>query len=200
MAQIVWLFILAITLHNLEEAIWLPQWSRTGGKWHPRVGDFEFRVAVVILTVTAIVFAVASTVGGKESWGTYAVTGYAFAMLLNVFSPHVLVTVVTPRYMPGLATAVLAVLPTTGYLVSIALAQDYVRTPQFFGWAALMTVGLLASIRPLFALGRRLGAGSKRSYASAARATQSKALADPEAAIAEIGSLVKAGNAAKGGV
>ena len=31
-----WLFPAAITVHNLEEAIWLPAWSRTAGRWHVR--------------------------------------------------------------------------------------------------------------------------------------------------------------------
>ena len=34
---IAWLFALVVTLHNLEEAIWLPDWSQTAGRWHSPV-------------------------------------------------------------------------------------------------------------------------------------------------------------------
>ena len=37
--QFGWLFAIVTAAHNLEEAIWLPNWSRTAGRWHhPRGG------------------------------------------------------------------------------------------------------------------------------------------------------------------
>ena len=50
-----WLFPVAITVHNLEEAIWIPGWSQNVGKWHPPVGRYEFWFAVGVLTVLAYV-------------------------------------------------------------------------------------------------------------------------------------------------
>jgi len=52
--QSVWLFAAAVTLHNLEEVVWLPRWSHTAGKWHYPVGSFEFRFAVISLTMLVI--------------------------------------------------------------------------------------------------------------------------------------------------
>ena len=49
------LFALAVTLHNLEEALLLPTWSRSAGRWHHPVGAREFRFAVAVLTVFAYV-------------------------------------------------------------------------------------------------------------------------------------------------
>jgi hypothetical protein len=46
-------FPVAFALHNLEEAIWLPAWSRTAGVFDPVVGGFEFRFAVLVLTLWA---------------------------------------------------------------------------------------------------------------------------------------------------
>ena len=59
-----WLFPAAITVHNLEEAIWLPGWSRTAGEWHAGVGAFEFRFAVAVLTALAWVVTGLSLHGG----------------------------------------------------------------------------------------------------------------------------------------
>jgi hypothetical protein len=42
-----WLFPLVVTLHNTEEAIWLPAWSQHAGTWHVPVGPGEFRFAAL---------------------------------------------------------------------------------------------------------------------------------------------------------
>jgi len=42
---LIWLFALAITVHNIEEEIWLPAWSKTAGWFHYPVGIVEFRFA-----------------------------------------------------------------------------------------------------------------------------------------------------------
>jgi hypothetical protein len=39
------------TIHNAEEAVWLPAWSQTAGIWHPPVGAFEFRFAVIAVAL-----------------------------------------------------------------------------------------------------------------------------------------------------
>jgi len=48
-----WLFPFAITLHNLEEAIWLPAWSKHAGKWHRPVSPSAFPFAVAVFTLLA---------------------------------------------------------------------------------------------------------------------------------------------------
>jgi uncharacterized protein with HXXEE motif len=57
-----WLFVLAVGLHNLEEALWLPAWSERAGRWCNPVGAREFRFAVVILTAAAAVAALAANI------------------------------------------------------------------------------------------------------------------------------------------
>ena len=50
-----WLFAVAITIHNLEEALWLPGWSQSAGRWHHPVGAREFRFGVGVLTALAYI-------------------------------------------------------------------------------------------------------------------------------------------------
>jgi hypothetical protein len=83
-----WLFPIATTLHNLEEAVWLPAWSAStrGTRFHPPVGAPEFRFALAVLTILA--FAVtALAVRRPERW-LHPALGYAGAMFLNVFFPQ----------------------------------------------------------------------------------------------------------------
>jgi len=148
------LFALAVTLHNLEEALFLPAWSRSAGRWHHPVGAREFRFAVAVLTVFAYVAVYLAAVGGKGSAGAYLLAGYALAMLLNVIFPHVFATLVMRRYAPGTATALLLNLPITVLLLHRALHEGYVQVHRFAWVGPLVVVGILAAIPVLFAIGR----------------------------------------------
>ncbi|MEW6670902.1 MAG: HXXEE domain-containing protein [Thermodesulfobacteriota bacterium] len=151
---LVWLFAIAITVHNLEESIWLPRWSKSAGRWHHPVEPGEFRFAVAALTVFAYAAACLAFVGGRESAGAYLISGYALAMLINVVFPHLVATVALRRYAPGVATALVLNLPVTFFLLRQAIAEKYVR-PDTFIWAGpLVVVCILVSIPVLFALGR----------------------------------------------
>ena len=41
-----WLFPVAFTLHNIEEALWLPAFSKSAGKFQKPVNTFEYEFAV----------------------------------------------------------------------------------------------------------------------------------------------------------
>lgn len=154
--ELQWLFPVAITLHNIEEAIWLPAWSKSAGRWHRPVDPSVFRFAVAVLTALAFVVTLWSAMGGPGSVGTYLLTGYALGMLLNVLFPHLLATVALRSYMPGLATSLLLNLPVTVLLLRRAFGEGHVRLPPFAYVGALVCLGLLLSIPLLFAVGKRL--------------------------------------------
>ena len=118
-----WLFALAVTLHNLEEALWLPAWSKTAGRWHVAVGAAEFRFAVIALTLFGYICVGLAVAGSRL--GACLVGGYALAMAFNAVIPHGLATLVMRRYMPGTATAILFLLPTA--LLLLRSAFDEVR-------------------------------------------------------------------------
>jgi hypothetical protein len=65
-----WLFPLVITLHNAEEALWLPGWSKRAGRWRHPVAPGVFRFAVVILTLLAYPVTALSFISGRETLWT----------------------------------------------------------------------------------------------------------------------------------
>lgn len=156
-----WFFALAVTVHNIEEALLLPTWSQKAGKWHHPVGVQEFRFAVVVLTLLAYTAVLLAVVHGKESVGAYLLSGYALAMLLNVLFPHVIATAVMRRYAPGTFTGLLLNLPVTVLLLRQALQEGYIQLNNFVWAGPLVVIGLLLAIPALFLIGRRLP-GSKR--------------------------------------
>ncbi|NOX34874.1 MAG: HXXEE domain-containing protein [Deltaproteobacteria bacterium] len=151
-----WMFALVVTIHNIEEAIFLPKWSRTAGRWHYPVGDREFRFAVAVITVLTYVAAYFATSGGKGSIGAYIISGYALAMLLNVLFPHLIATLAMRRYAPGTATALLFNLPITSLLLYQSFHQGYVEKSVYLYIGPSVAVGIVLLIPVLFAVGRRL--------------------------------------------
>ncbi len=153
-------FAVAISVHNLEEAILLPKWSRSAGRWYPVVGAKEFRFAAIVLTLAA--YACVALSAAAVPLGDYLLCGYALAMAINVFVPHTFATLFFRRYVPGTLSALLLVLPASVLLLRAAFAEHRIEPERFMWVGPLVAVALLLSIRPLFFLGRALSATSER--------------------------------------
>ena len=151
-----WLFPIVVTLHNAEEAIWLPGWRKRDGHWHPSVTPGAFRFAAAVLTILAFAVTCLSVQSGKQTAWTYLAFGCISATLINVLIPHLAATIALRSYVPGVVTAVLLNLPVLSLLVVLALREEYVS-----GWKALefgigVSAALVASIPALFKLGKLL--------------------------------------------
>lgn len=112
------LFLLVFSLHNLEEALWLPQWSRHARKYHKEVSPNEFTFAVIIVTAIGylltfqyLIFAPAS------SFSRYIYLGFILMMVANVIFPHLIATLVLKKYAPGTITGILLNAPIGIYIL-----------------------------------------------------------------------------------
>lgn len=145
------LFVAAITLHNIEEALFLPSWSNPVGL---DISSSEFTFAVVVLTVLAYVSAyLAIRDGGRGRWA-YFYTGYALAMFLNVFFPHLLTSILVQEYAPGTGTALLLVLPASSLVLYTSIKDGFVDRAKFYVAGPIVVLGMMASVPLLFALWR----------------------------------------------
>jgi hypothetical protein len=150
-----WLFPVVITLHNAEEAIWFPGWSKGAGRWYASFAPSVARFGVTVLTVLAFVVTWLSARSGRQTVWTYLAFGYMVAMLANVI-PHIAASVATRSYTPGVVTAVVLNMPVLSLLVVLALRNGYVS-----GWMAvaysIAVPGLLLLLIPVvFKLGKTL--------------------------------------------
>jgi len=154
--NLVWLFPIVVTLHNAEEAMWLPAWAKRTGFWRTPVSPGVFRFAVSILTALAFAITWLSAESGKQTVWSYLAFGSMVVALVNVLIPHLAATLARRSYMPGVATAVVLNLPVLTLLVAMALKEGYVSG----GKASVYSVGvaalLAASIPALFKIGRAL--------------------------------------------
>ena len=151
-----WLFTLGVLAHNAEEAVSLPAWTLNAGRWHSPVGKAEFRFAVGALSGLLVVVTAAASTSEAGSIAAYLMAGYVLAMVLNVFIPHVLASIIMRKYMPGTATALLFDLPLGLWYLSKALAESRIDSGIFLWSGPLTVLAIVVSIPGLFALGRNL--------------------------------------------
>jgi hypothetical protein len=154
--NLLWLFPIFVTLHNAEEAIWLPGWSKRAVLWHSPVTPGSFRFAVAVLTAVAFAVTWMSAESGKQTVWTYLAFGCMVATLANVLIPHIALTVALRSYMPGVATAVALNLPVLSLLVVLALREGYVSGWKAAAYSAGVAGVLVASIPALFRMGKLL--------------------------------------------
>lgn len=150
------LFLLGFTLHNVEEALWLPQWSKHAKKFHEPVDKHQFIFAIIIITIEGYLVTVADILLGQSgSFINYVYLGFIGMMGLNVIIPHLAATIVLKKYAPGLITGLLLNLP-----ISLIIIVYYIQSGInvfYFVMAVLTVTGLiLFSLKYLFRLGGKL--------------------------------------------
>ena len=146
-----WLFPAAVTLHNSEEAVSLPKWISAHGSQlplHPNAARIWF--GLLLLTITAFAITYLSTNKGKQSVWAYLLFGYAAAMLINVFVPHIPATLVYREYTPGIATAILLNVPIMSFVLFQALQEQWVSGTKAIAYALLVPLAIAAGILALF--------------------------------------------------
>jgi len=156
LVAIAWLFTLGVLAHNTEEALFLPEWSASAGRWHVPVGASEFRFAVAVFSMSLVCVVVAASVARPGSLAAYLLSGYVLAMVLNVLAPHLVATIATGRYMPGTATAILFNLPLGCLFLKRALSGHYIELKVFAWSGPAVALTIAASIPLLLAIGRKV--------------------------------------------
>jgi hypothetical protein len=114
------LFILGFSLHNLEEALWLPEWSKHAARFHKEVSRNEFYFAIIVITALGYLFTFQYFVCIYSSVALiskYIYLGFVLMMVLNVIFPHIVATIILKRYAPGTLTGILLNAPVGIHLL-----------------------------------------------------------------------------------
>lgn len=149
------LFIMSFTLHNIEEAIWLPMWSKYARRYHPQVANNEFHFAVMVITLLGYILTFIFLVfGNSNDIIMYSYLGFVMMMCFNAIFPHLIATIVLKKYAPGTLTGLLLNLPIGLYLIFGRYGDQLVAYKLIIGFVVI-TIATLTSLRPLFKLGKR---------------------------------------------
>ena len=112
------LFLLGFSLHNLEEALWLPRWSKHARKYHKEVSPSEFTFAVIIVTAIGYLLTFQYFIfAPSSSLSRYAYLGFILMMVANVIFPHLIATMVLKKYAPGTITGIMLNAPIGIYIL-----------------------------------------------------------------------------------
>ncbi len=112
------LFLLGFSLHNLEEALWLPQWSKHARKYHKEVSKNEFTFAVISVTAVGYLLTFQYFIFAPSSSSSrYIYLGFILMMVGNVIFPHLIATLVLKKYAPGTITGVMLNAPLGIYIL-----------------------------------------------------------------------------------
>jgi len=110
------LFVFAFVIHNIEEAVWLPRWSKHAKKFHKSVDFNEFIFAVLIITILGVLLTFLNSIYDNKIMNSLYL-GYVGMMVLNAIFPHLVATIALRRYAPGLITAIALNLPIGSYIL-----------------------------------------------------------------------------------
>lgn len=138
----VWLLAAALTVHNAEELIFFPEWTRP---------------ALAVVTVAMWVVAALAAGAPPRSKRAYAAVAAAGILGLNVLFPHLLATIVLREYAPGVVTAVLVNSWVAALVVRAALREG-IATPRGSVKATGVAIAVVVICLPgLFWIGAMLG-------------------------------------------
>ncbi len=143
-------FCLAITLHNIEEAIWLPQWSQLGHPLQQPVTANEFYFAVIIITALAyfISFLFVHFPGIKII--KWAFIGFLGSMIFNAFFPHLISMILMKKYAPGFITGLLLNVPINSFILYKLHTQHLISAKNIIISTVIVGALLLMLIPFLF--------------------------------------------------
>ena len=150
------LFLMAFTLHNIEEGIWLPDWSKYAKNFHPPVSRNEFHFALLIVTVCGYLLTFIFSIYGEFfPIIKYAYLGFVLMMCFNSIFPHLLATIVLKKYSPGTITGLMLNLPFGSYIIFNKYNSLLDYDKLLIGFAVVSAV-TITSLKPLFELGAKL--------------------------------------------
>jgi hypothetical protein len=135
------LFGIGVTLHNLEEAMFLADWTRSHLKLRFEPNHKIYWVLTSLLSI-AIWIPVVGVCASKESSRFQdALSGFALAMAVNAVLPHLAISLVKRSYSPGLGTGMLFNLPLGVLLIHAQLSERAVSPGEV--WRASVLYALL---------------------------------------------------------
>jgi Na+(H+)/acetate symporter ActP len=138
------LFGIGVTLHNLEEAMFLADWSRTHLKLRFEPNQRIYWVLTSLVSFVVWIPVVGVCVSKERSSFDDALSGFALAMAINAVLPHLLISLVKHSYSPGVGTGMLFNLPLGILLIHERLSDRAISPVEFWRTAALYALPLAA--------------------------------------------------------
>src|ERR1035438_434389 len=138
------LFGIGVTLHNLEEAMFLVDWTRSHLKLWFEPNPTICWVLTSLVSVVIWIPVVGVCVSKESSSFQSALSGFALAMAINAVLPHFTISLVKHSYSPGVGTGMLFNLPLGVLLIDAQLSAHAISRADVWREAVLYALLLAA--------------------------------------------------------
>ncbi|MCE5169863.1 HXXEE domain-containing protein [Paenibacillus profundus] len=157
-SSILILFLFAITIHNLEEAVWLIRQSlkATKVKMHAPVKQDQFLFGLFVVTALAYLITVLYIFYPSNVILKYAYFGFLGSMIFNIIFPHLISTIIERCYSPGLLTGIGVIIPTNLLILKAGFDTNTITVTNFIVGTICVGVILLSTIPLYFKIGKKL--------------------------------------------
>ena len=147
---LIWLVPACITIHNLEEALFMPAFLQARNssmpgflqRLLPPITYRQLLISLIIVTTIPYLIAWLAILKREGERGIQVLLGLQIVMLFNVFA-HAWMAVVMRGYAPGVVTAFAINLPFSYYFMRRALREGWVSRRAL---ALLIPIGLLIHV------------------------------------------------------
>ena len=155
--KIHWIFFpLSLTLHNLEEVLWLPKWTEKNNLLKRSIDPREFIFAILIITIFAYLSTFFAKVFDVNWFWKHIFYGYIGAMIMNIIFYHLLSTIILREYLPGLLTGVLIVVPINSSIIYQTFRNNNLRWLEFILSSNVVSAVLVFFLPILYKIGRKI--------------------------------------------
>jgi len=146
---LIYIFPLAVTLHNIEEALWLPKWSGIAKRYHKPVNKNEFHFALICVTVLVYLASFLYLIFYDLEIFRYIYFGFIGMMIINAVFPHLVATIVLKRYAPGVVTGLLINIPCFSFLIVLGIDGNIISLVEVI-ISTVIVGGLMLILLPIF--------------------------------------------------
>jgi hypothetical protein len=138
------LFGIGVTLHNLEEAMFLVDWARSHLKLWFEPNHKIYWTLTSLVSVAIWIPIVGVCVSKESSSFQNVLSGFALAMAINAVLPHFTISLVKHSYSPGVGTGMLFNLPLGVLLIHEQLSERAVSPVEV--WRPAILYALLGTV------------------------------------------------------
>ena len=139
------IFMFCLTLHNIEEALWFPDWLNKTMPNRKQTSKEHFTFAVIGVTILGYLAAGLYALYPNNRYLEYIFIGFVGAMLINAIVPHLILSIYYRKYCPGVFTGVALIMP----LHSIILYNADTKISEIL-ISTLVVGGVLIGAIPVF--------------------------------------------------
>jgi Protein of unknown function with HXXEE motif len=139
---------LAFAAHNAEEALFTKHWALANSGWLTQYAGRDlakiwagpgFRLSLLGLTLVLLALAVPAALARQRGVAVYLLLGVLAVFAANAVFPHIAAALALQAYVPGVATAILVVLPVAAWVYTSTIREGYASRRGAF---AAATIGM----------------------------------------------------------